>query len=73
MNTDMSMFMNTHIRIRPDTLFMPETVIITNKNPLYRCMMEWNRLPAYISQVDSKDMFKKLIKDTIVNLFEKVL
>ena len=43
------------------------------KNPYYKCMIEWNRLPPNISQLESREEFKSAIKVTIVNPYEKVL
>ena len=43
------------------------------KNPYHKCMLEWNRLPPNISQLESREEFKSAIKVTIVNPYEKVL
>ena len=35
------------------------------KNPLYRCIVEWNNLPANVSLLPSKDSFSEAVKSSI--------
>ena len=43
------------------------------KNPYYRRMIEWNRLPINISRMMLKETFKTAIKATVLNPYDKVL
>ena len=43
------------------------------RNPCYRCMIEWNRLPVNISLIFLKNKFKQEVKATILNPYVKVL
>ena len=43
------------------------------KNPYYRCLLEWNKLPVDISLLDSKDSFTKAVKAMVQNPYIKVL
>ena len=43
------------------------------RNPYYRCMIEWNRLPVNISLIFLKNKFKQEVKATILNPYVKVL
>ena len=43
------------------------------KNPLYRGIVEFNRMDVHLSLIDAKTQFKKALLNSIVNPFEKVL
>ena len=44
-----------------------------HKNPQYRCMLEWNNLPAEMSLIVNKEAFKSAVIGTIPNPYVKVL
>ena len=43
------------------------------KNPYYRCMLEWNNLTVEISLLKDKDTFTRAIKGTVRDPYTKVL
>ena len=43
------------------------------KNPLYRCMVEWNNLPVNVSLLPTKDSLSRAVKSSIRTPFAKVL
>ena len=73
-NQDLLDVRDINTRRRDGILFAIDIVenYKARQDPLYRAMNAWNSLPVYIRNADTKSRLSLLLKDYIINPYQKV-